>query len=170
MLAVNLRPPAVILAVAASLTLAACGASNPTAAPPPTATVTLAPGTPKSLKNQLAAISSCLGATPKGKLSVFAPTVGLAQGQGGDGLGVDVQGSGLELITWPTPAAAHVGFTDAQDRLISLQQREPAKYQKIARTALEVQQNVVIISPHGVLPGPVETKLAGCVASSLNAG
>ncbi len=161
------RATIVLLSVAA-LALTACGRGDRSpvegSTTPTTATTK---GSGRTIADQIKSVETCVGGPKKGKLKVFAPTVEQATVNGGDVLATAVSGTGVELIFWPSVAAAQGGFKDAQNRLISLQQTDAKGYAKLIRTALEVQQNVLIIAPKGALPGPDGAKLTGCIAASL---
>lgn len=158
--------PALIALAAATLALSACGRGNRTVEGNPTPT-TATSG--RTIADQIKSVDGCLGGPKKGKLKVFAPTLEQAISGGGGVLATAVAGAGVELIFWPTAAAAQGGFKDAQNRLISLQQTDAKGYAKLAAAALEVQQNVLIISPKGALPAAAGPKLSGCITSSLKA-
>lgn len=121
---------------------------------------------PRTVADQVRSIETCLKSPRKGMLAVFRPTVEIAQREGGAATSVAVQKTGVQLIAFPTPEAAKVGFQDAQNRLIFLQQTKPKKYAKIRATAFEVQANVLIIAPRG-LPPAAGRPLSACIVRSL---
>jgi len=145
--------------------LSACGGST---APVEGQSATTTPGQ-IDVRAQLLALRGCVKGPEKGKLAVFAPTVQLAESQGGGVISQSVAGTGIEFIAYPSAAAAQVGMRDAQNRLIGLQQQMPAKYAKIAATAFEAQGNVLIIAPKGPPPPKAGVLAASCIASSSTA-
>lgn len=129
-----------------------------------TATTTATPSaTPAQQRAQR--LKLCVG-TVTADVPTYAPTADLARSQGGDGFGATVGGAPVELIVFPTPAAAQVGFKDASDRLIALQQQDPAAYAKVAATQSQVVGTVLEIHPTGQLPPAAAAKVSGCIAAS----
>jgi hypothetical protein len=117
------------------------------------------------LKGQLAALQTCMGGTPTQPIPTFDPTVDVARSQGGGGFATTIDGVSLELIVFPTAAAAQVGFQNATDHLISLQQTQPTVYATLAATATQVVGNVLEIAPAGAPPAALNAKVTSCVAS-----
>ncbi len=159
------------LLVACALGLGACGGDDepvpgttvPTAATQPDGA---APG-PSDQANRM---KSCLGGEQVTRVDVFEPTYELARSQGGAGfalmLGPEKAPKQVEFIVFPDAATAQVGFEDAQNRLIELQQQKPEQYAQIAATAMQVVENVLEIVPTGAPSPKVNGEIVGCVQQS----
>jgi hypothetical protein len=176
------RPVAALLAAAVTaLAVSACGGGDaPVEGPTATAPAATAPAatttpvtTPTQTqpagvdgKAQVARLATCLRGKAGRDLAVFAPTVALAAGQGGAALTRTVDGATIELIAFPTPAAAQQGFQDASTRLIALQQQHPNRYKAIAATATQVVGNVLFIAPNGAPPAAANARVVTCIGSS----
>ena len=153
------------VACAAGLTACGGGDSTPVEGTDTSGTPATTAAAVVDVKKQEPKLATCLKGPVKGKLAVFAPTAKLATDEGGQSFSTAVAGSGVELILFPNAAAAQQGYKDAQNRLILLQQTQPAQYKKLAATAMEVQLNVLVIAPKGLAPAAAQP-LASCVAQS----
>lgn len=123
----------------------------------------------RTIADQVRSVERCTGNVKGGKLAVFSETVRLAEGQGGLSTSLKVEGSGVQLVAYPTTLSAMRGLDDARARLIQLQQQDAEGYRKLAATATDLQTNVVVIAPRGPLPGAANAKLADCIQRSLKA-
>jgi hypothetical protein len=119
-----------------------------------------------NLTGQLASLQRCMGGTATQPIPTFDPTVDVARAQGGGGFATTVDGVSVELIVFPTADAAQVGFRNAADHLISLQQTQPQVYASLAATATQVLGNVLEIAPAGAPPPTLTNLVTGCVAKS----
>ncbi len=126
------------------------------AKPKPQATTPAPPGTDA----QAARLRRCLG-SPASLVPVFAPTVGYAKAQGGAATAARFGSQKVELLVFPTPQAAQVGFRDAQDQLIQLQQQRPASFTRLA-AKMQVVGNVLQIYMRGALPPGAQAKVDAC--------
>lgn len=161
------------IGAALALALGACGGSKqpvegstvPTAVP--TQTQTQPAQSP--VATEIAKLDACLGGKQTTRVDVFEPTYQLARSKGGAGYATRLKGQQVELLVFPDAPTAQLGLRDAQDRLISTQQQDPATYQKIAATAMQVVQNVLEIVPTGAPPPDVNNKIVSCVTAAAAA-
>lgn len=125
-------------------------------------TATTAGPTPTQERGQR--LRRCVGSVTA-DVPAFAATAKLARDQGGDAFAATVSGQPVMLIVYPTPAAAQVGFKDASDRLVTLQQQDPKAYAAVAATKTQVVGEVLEIHPAGALAPPAAAKVSGCIAA-----
>jgi len=143
--------------------LAGCGGGGSktvegTTVPPQVSTTDATPAV-----SQAERLRACLKGRPATPIGAFAGTAELAKSQGGAQFAARVDGGLVQLVVFPTADAAQTGFKDASDRLISLQQTQPAIYNQVSAMQSQVLGNVLQLTPYGPIPATAAQTVTGCI-------